>query len=90
MSDLRAKFSEDSNNTRLNTSGPKLWSQFAANSGSGSTQANAPLVLGHPKLEKLRDMVLQHFRDKEEEKIGTRFVALQMVEKGLDAKWSGI
>jgi ERCC4-related helicase len=30
-------------------------------------------VLGHPKLEKLRDMVLKHFKEKEQEKVATRF-----------------
>jgi hypothetical protein len=71
MSDLRSKFSEDSNNSRLNSSGPKLWSQFA---GATATQTSAiPLVLGHPKLEKLRDMVLKHFKEKEQEKVATRF-----------------
>ena len=33
--------------------------------GSADTQEDK-IVLGHPKLEKLRDMVLEHFRSKQE------------------------
>jgi len=29
-------------------------------------------VFGHPKLEKLMEMVVQHFKSKEKEKIATR------------------
>ena len=72
MSSLRSKFSEDANNSRLNSSGPRLWSQFGSASDGNPTQNSPALVLGHPKLEKLRDMVVQHFRDKQSENVATR------------------
>ena len=71
MSDLKSKYSEDVNNSRLNTSGPRVWSQFGNTGDAVATHSS--LALGHPKLGKLRDMVLQHFKDKEKEKIATRF-----------------
>ena len=73
MSSLRSKFSEDANNSRLNSSGPRLWSQFGSSADGTPSQSSPALVLSHPKLEKLRDMVVQHFRDKQNEKIATRF-----------------
>ena len=35
--------------------------------GDADSQEDDRIVLGHPKLEKLRDMVLEHFRSKEKE-----------------------
>lgn len=75
MADLKKKFSEDVNNSRLNASGPRLWSQFSGND-SVASQSTPALVLGHPKLEKLRDMVVKHFQDKKKENITTRSVLL--------------
>ncbi len=71
MSTLKSKYSEDMNNSRLNTSGPRVWSQFGNTGDEVATHSS--LALGHPKLAKLRDMVLQHFKDKEKEKVATRF-----------------
>ena len=50
MSDLKEKFSDDLNHSRLNLSRPQLLSQF----GAGPSQAQKDFPLGHPKLEKLR------------------------------------
>ena len=59
LADLREKFSEDSNHSRLNVSRHQLLTQF------GATQNSAPkedFPLGHPKLEKLRGIVIDHFK----------------------------
>jgi ERCC4-related helicase len=66
--ELREKLSTDLNNSRLNSSGPKLPSQFS----QPEEGAETGIVLGHPKLERLREMVLEHFRTKESEGVATR------------------
>ena len=59
MSDLKEKFSNDLNHSRLNLSRPQLLSQF----GAGPSQAQNRIEefpLGHPKLEKLRGETGDH------------------------------
>ncbi len=67
---LKEKFSTDLNHSRLNVSRPQLLSQF----GSLKSQDNdiGEFVLGHPKLEKLRETVIAHFQQKKREDIATR------------------
>ena len=63
MTELKEKFSGDFNNSRLGSKGPQLLSQFgAASKSQGSKEKEMPL--GHPKLEKLRDVVTAHFESK--------------------------
>lgn len=69
MSQLREKFSNDLNQSRLNLSRPQLMSQFGSGNGSSSTEE---FPLGHPKLEKLRDVVNEHFRRMQNQEITTR------------------
>eukprot|EP00095_Tigriopus_kingsejongensis_P003009 maker-scaffold170_size291898-snap-gene-0.16 protein:Tk03009 transcript:maker-scaffold170_size291898-snap-gene-0.16-mRNA-1 annotation:"hypothetical protein LOTGIDRAFT_127429" len=68
LSSLLEKFSEDPKHFRLNSSRPHLLSQF----GSARDSQEANLVLGHPKLEKLRDMVVAHFQTKQAEGLDTK------------------
>lgn len=67
--DLRTKFSKDADNSMLNSSRPHLLSQFGQTSQENSDD---DIVLGHPKLVQLRDIVLDHFRRKREEGVETR------------------
>lgn len=69
--ELDEKFSNDPDVSRLNSSRPRVISQFGGDDGGGNNAAdddfldasnNPGIVLGHPKLEKLRDLVLEHFR----------------------------
>lgn len=69
INDLREKFSGDLNHSRLNTSRPHLLSQF------GQTQASKEkedFPLGHPKLEKLRETVIEHFKNHKTNNVDTR------------------
>ncbi len=59
---LSEKFSEDAETSRLNASGPQLVSQFGEEEQLPGSALDNNMVLGHPKLEKLRDLVVQHFR----------------------------
>lgn len=65
---LKQKFSNDTNHSRLNTTKPLLLSQF----GSAKQDENDEFALGHPKLEKLRETVIEHFKAKQRENIATR------------------
>ncbi|TRY61353.1 hypothetical protein TCAL_01790 [Tigriopus californicus] len=65
---MTEKFVEDPKNAKLNSSRPQLLTQFGAAKGSQETN----LVLGHPKLERLREMVLDHFKAKQAEGLDTK------------------
>ncbi len=71
---LAEKFAGDANNSRLNASGPAMPSQLGSDGGLPQQPPSQveDIVLGHPKLEKLRDMVVEHFRAKEAEGVATR------------------
>ena len=58
LADLREKFSEDSNHSRLNVSRHQLLTQFGATQNTPKEE----FPLGHPKLEKLRGIVIEHFK----------------------------
>ncbi len=72
IEDLRVKFSEDANYSRLNRSRPQLLTQFGAN--TSQSQSREDLSLGHPKLEKLRDIVVGHFKNMEAQGVPTRIM----------------
>ena len=59
---LKEKFCQDSSESRLNLSRPQLLSQF----GPSQKTEEKEFILGHPKLEKLRDVVIDHFQKKKE------------------------
>ena len=72
---LEAKFSEDKNNSHLNSSKPQMLSQFGPTQEKRASTASLQqdsLVLGHPKLEKLKELVVAHFREKKNENVATR------------------
>ena len=71
MNDLKHKFRKDSENSNLNTSRPKLNSQFTQVQGKNTSPID-DFVVGHPKLAKLRDMIVQHFQAKEASNVPTR------------------
>ena len=58
MTELKEKFSGDLNNSRFHK-GPQLLSQF----GTKTQSTEQEIPLGHPKLEKLRDVVKAHFEN---------------------------
>ena len=72
MNDLRHKFRQDCDNMILNTSRPKINSQFSQPQGKRTSPSKDEFLVGHPKLAKLRDLIVQHFRTKEEQKIPSR------------------
>ena len=65
-SHLDAKFSSDPNNSRLNSSRPRGITQADADAEEGGghreEEEEVNIVPGHPKLEKLREMVVEHFK----------------------------
>ena len=64
MTDLKEKFSGDLNHSRLGLhKGPQLLSQFG---GTAAKSQREEMPLGHPKLEKLRDVVTAHFEAKKD------------------------
>ena len=68
--ELRDKFCEDLNHSRLNVSRPQLITQFGQTQTQVQPKDDFPL--GHPKLEKLRDTVVEHFKKHKDESIDTR------------------
>ena len=72
MNKLQHKFRSDSEDSKLNTSRPKLHSQFSQGPAKKISPTKDSFVVGHPKLAKLRDLIVQHFRVKEEQNITTR------------------
>ena len=71
MNRLQHKFRSDSEDSKLNTSRPKFHSQFSQVTNKISPTKDS-FVVGHPKLAKLRDLIVQHFRVKEEQNTTTR------------------
>ena len=69
MKDLQHKFRSDCEDNYLNTSGPKINSQFSQARGKDTSPSKDQFVVGHPKLAKLRDLIVQHFRTKKEQNI---------------------
>ena len=72
MNDLRHKFRLDCENSNLNTSRPKMNSQYTQAQNIGVSPSKDQFVVGHPKLAKLRDLIVQHFRTKEDQHIQSR------------------
>ena len=71
--DLREKFAGDASHPALNESRPQLLTQIGNDGGSVNGAAERkPIVLSHPKMERLRDMVVEHFQNKEREGVATR------------------
>jgi Fanconi anemia group M protein len=65
MSEMREKFVGDADHSRLNASGPRVLTQIP--SQLNSSRQGEEIVLGHPKLEKLKELVVDHFRTKQRE-----------------------
>ena len=71
MNELKHKFRKDSENSNLNSSRPKINSQFTQVQ-SKSSGPKEDFIVGHPKLSKLRDLIVEHFRNKEAQNVQTR------------------
>ncbi len=72
IADMREKFSDDAKFSRLNTSGPRLLTQFGANTSGAAASTQSEISLGHPKLDKLREIVVDHFKTMEAKGVPTR------------------
>ena len=72
MKDLRQKFILDCDNNSLNTSRPKINSQFSQAQAKRVSPSKDEFIVGHPKLGKLRDLIVEHFRGKEEQNVQSR------------------
>ena len=71
--ELENKFAGDLNNSHLNSSKPQMLSQFGPSQGGATASLDqAPIVLGHPKLEKLKELVVAHFKQKKAEDVATK------------------
>ena len=66
MIDLQHKFRSDCDNINLNTSRPKMTSQYTQAQTNNKSPNKDEFLVGHPKLAKLRDLIVDHFRSKEE------------------------
>ena len=73
MNDLKHKFRKDSENSSLNSSRPKINSQLTQIQGKSSSPKD-DFIVGHPKLAKLRDLIIEHFQAKENLNIQTRAI----------------
>ena len=73
MNDLKHKFRKDSENSSLNSSRPKINSQLTQIQGKSSSPKD-DFIVGHPKLAKLRDLIIEHFQAKENHNIQTRAI----------------
>ena len=71
MNELKHKFRKDSENSNLNSSRPKINSQFTQLQNKSSSPKD-DFIVGHPKLAKLRDLIVEHFQSKEAQNVQTR------------------
>ena len=60
---MKDKFQKDATNDRLNSSHLFLSQVAGGGGGAEGSSGSQDFVLGHPKMEKLRDKVVGHFKE---------------------------